>query len=100
MDIIQFINSIGYSNFESTVTTFFDENMALYNLVGGYSADFHINGEVVEDGSSIRFILDFKSKKDAKKMYDIISDKYIIIFNKRFDINETLIGPQIIVEFN
>ena len=36
----------------------------------------------------------------GKKMYDIIADKYIIIFNKRFDINETLIGPQIVVEFN
>lgn len=100
MDIIDFINSIGYSNFESTVTKFFDENIALYNLVGEYCADFNINGEEVEDRSSIRFVLDFKSSKDAKKVFDEISDKYIIVFNRRFDIKETLVGPQIIVEFN
>lgn len=100
MDIIQFINSIGYSNFERSVTTFFDENMALYNLVGNYCADFHIVGEVIEDQSSIRFKLNFESKKDAKKMCESINGKYITVFDKKFNISETLKGSQVIVEFN
>ena len=40
-DILNFINSIGYSNFKESVTTFFDENIALYNLIGNYNIITH-----------------------------------------------------------
>lgn len=97
MDIEQFIKSIGYSNFESAVVTFFDENMALYNLVGEYT-DLQINGEV--QGSSIKFNLNFKSKKDAKKMNELISDRILVVFDRRFIVNGTLNGSSITVEFS
>lgn len=98
MDTISFINSIGYSNFEKSVTNYFDENMALYNLVHDYTG-LKINGEI--EGSSIKFHLNFNSNKDAKKMYDALLCKpSLYLFNREFIVKETLDRSNLIVEFS
>ena len=102
-DILNFINSIGYSNFKESVTTFFDENIALYNLIGNYNIITHnecptqIDGKI--DRSSIKFILSFEKEEDAKKMYNIMNGAIITVFNRVFHTVETLLGSSIEIEF-
>lgn len=102
-DILNFISSIGYSNFEDSVTTFFDETIALYNLIGDYNIITHnecpsqIDGKV--DESSIKFILTFSNENDAIKMHDIMDSIPITVFNRTFHSIQTLNGSSIIVEF-
>lgn len=84
MDRIEFVQSIDYENFEKSIVRFFDENMALYNLVGEYKNIGCITGNV--DGSSITFDLTFNNKKDSKKMQAIIKDKVVCIFECKYSI--------------
>ena len=102
-DILNFINSIGYSNFKESVTTFFDENIALYNIIGDYTIITHneyptqINGKI--DRSSIKFILTFDSEENAKKMHEIMNGSIINVFNRNFQTRQTLYGSSIEIEF-
>ena len=102
-DILNFINSIGYSNFKESVTTFFDENIALYNLIGNYNIITHnecptqIDGKI--DRSSIKFILTFDNEEDAKKMHKIMNGSVINVFGRNFHTSQTLYGSSIEIEF-
>lgn len=88
MDRILFVKSIEYDDFEKSIVRFFDENMALYNLVGEYQNIDCITGNV--DGKSISFDLKFNNEEDSSKMYSIINDKEICIYGHLYSIRPTL----------
>lgn len=97
-DTIDFLkNSIEYQNFEIAITRFFDEHMALYNLVGSCSTIQNING--IMNDSSIAFKLQFSSNEDAITMYNLIKDKIICVFGTRYKPVEILEESSIIVNF-
>ena len=78
MDRLQFVQSIEYNDFKKSIVRFFDENMALYNLIGEYENINCITGNV--NDSSITFDLKFNDEYDSKKMHDIIYDKSVCIY--------------------
>lgn len=84
-DAIEFVNSIGYSDFENAMTQFFDEYMALYNTVGTYTAIQRITSEV-KDGITINFKLDFSTPEEAEKMHFILLGIPLSVYGRRFTI--------------
>lgn len=89
MDCIGFVKSMKYNDdFEPTVKTFFDEIMALYNLVGS-SSPLNICNEVI-DPSCIKFTLLANSEKDAKIMYNLIQNRVLNIYGRVFEIEISL----------
>lgn len=104
MNILEFINSIEYSDVSKCVSEFFDENVALYNMVRNYimltqnEYNAQVGEEISIDGSSIRFTFKFNNDNDAVSMYNHTNDSMIRVFNSIFHVNQTLSGSQIIVE--
>ena len=84
MDRLAFVKSIGYNDFEKSIVRFFDENMALYNLVGEYQNIDCITGNV--DGKSITFDLKFNNQEDSETMYSIIYGNIICIYGHLYSI--------------
>jgi hypothetical protein len=79
MNRIDFVQSIeGYEDFQKSIVRFFDENMALYDLVGEYQNIDNIKGNI--EDQSINFDIKFKNTKDSKKMYLVIYGKTINIY--------------------
>lgn len=94
MDRLQFVKSIGYDNFKESIVRFFDENMALYNLVGEYKNINCITGNV--DDKSITFDLKFNNVSDSNKMYLGISEnESICIYGCTYKIEVNLNGDTI-----
>ena len=85
MDRIQFVKSIEYNDFEKSIVRFFDENMALYNLIGEYENIQCIKGNV--DDKSISFSLKFNNKEDCEKMYFLICGEQICIYGRLYSIH-------------
>ena len=96
-DTISFVKSIETPNFEKAVSEFFDQHMALYNMVGSCTAIQRINGEVTD--SSISFDLKFGSKKEAKSMYESLDHTIPYIYGRRFDLNKEVKDNTVTVEF-
>lgn len=89
MDRLQFVQSIGYENFEKSIVRFFDENMALYNLIGEYKNINCITGNV--DDKSITFDIKFDNISDSEKMCLIIcNSKPICIYGGTYRIEANL----------
>jgi hypothetical protein len=86
MDRIVFVQSIEYEDFEKSIVRFFDENMALYNLVGEYQCG--ITGNV--DDASISFDLKFDEIRDIEKIYSVISGQTISIYGHMYSIEAML----------
>lgn len=95
MDRIQFIQSIEYEDFEKSIVRFFDENMLLYNLVGGYVDIKCITGNVNE--KHITFDLSFNTSEDMDKMYLFLDqNKVITIYESEYEITSNKTDNNII----
>lgn len=99
MDSINFVSSIQISDFTSAITQFFDEFMALHNLIGSYSSVQNIEGEV-KNGTSIAFRLNFKSKQDAISANFLLSGiGMVAIYDRNFTVKNILDDNSIMIEF-
>lgn len=96
MDRLEFVKSIEYYDFEQSIVRFFDENMALYNLVGEYKNIECITGNV--DDKSIIFDLKFNDLDSCKKMYLLIQGESICIYGHLYSINSALNYDMISIE--
>lgn len=82
MDHIDFIKSIDNDNLENNIKLFFDQIMALYNLIGVYQG-MDISTEI-DDTSSIRFIMVIDTEDEAKALYTALCDKIIPIYDHKY----------------
>lgn len=98
MDSIEFVNSIQISDFRDAITRFFDEFMALHNLVGEYNSIETINGEI-KNGVSIAFQLNFQTKEDAITTNYLLSGINVNIYGRQFSINKFLDDKTLSIEF-
>lgn len=97
-DCINFTNSIETPDFANAITRFFDEYMALHNVVGSYSGIRNISSNI-KNGVSIAFRLQFETEEDARATNKDFSTLNIEVFGKRFMVSKQLIGNVIEIEF-
>ena len=82
MSYVDFAKSITYTDdFEKTIKLFFDEIMALYNLIGIKPVNI---STIHEEPSSIKFALLANSEEEAKLLYKLTKDKIISIYNHNY----------------
>ena len=77
-DRLNFAKSINHDNFERNIQNFFDQTMALYNLLGSRD-DIDISANSTEN-KNIEFILLTDSKEEANQLYDMIDGHTIPIY--------------------
>ena len=97
-DSVEFTNSIQIPEQTNAITRFFDEYMALYNIIGSYSNIQNISGEI-KNGIAIAFRVQFESEQDAIATNKIFSNTQIEVFGRQFMISKQLIGNVIEIEF-
>jgi hypothetical protein len=85
MDRLEFVKSIEYEDFQKSIVGFFDENMALYNLVGEYQNINCITGNV--NDKSITFDLKFNEIEDSEKMYSLMNGTSTCIYGHLYSID-------------
>lgn len=83
MDRLDFTRSISYDNFEKDVQNFFDQTMALYELIG-VRGDIDICAESNKERSKITFILLMENKKEASKVFESIENHKIPIYGHTY----------------
>lgn len=91
-----FLTSIEYSDFEHAIYNFFDENIALYNLVK-YCDVQKISGDI-RDGA-ITFKLLFNNHIEAEDMKNAIQGSIVNAFNKVFKTEQHVDGASLFVTF-
>ena len=82
MDHINFIKSINSNDLETHIKMFFDQIMALYNLIGTYQG-MNISTET-NNSSSIRFIMVTDTEEEAQALYSALCGKIIPIYGHRY----------------
>lgn len=83
IDRLNFAKSINHDNFERNIIHFFDQTMALYNLIGARDdLDISANGNVEE--KTIEFILLSDNNKEAKELYSLIEGHNIPIYGHNY----------------
>ena len=88
---LDFVNSIGYDNFKSSVANYFDHMMAFYRLCG--ACDFSSVSSSINDNSVVFLIL-FANSKDSYTLEYILrnsTNKSIEVFGKQFIYNTRVI---------
>lgn len=83
MNRLDFAKSIDYSdtNIETAIKEYFDEVMALYDLVARYN-NFSIQSNI--SNTDISFNLTFNNKKELNIFKNIVSETRIYKYNKIF----------------
>lgn len=81
MNRVNFSKTINYNNFEENIVSFFDQVMALYDLIGR-NCDMNISTE--SDPTSIRFVLLADDDEEASLLYNNIRDKVIPIYGHKY----------------
>lgn len=94
MDRIDFTKSINFSNFEVDVNAFFDQIMALYNIVGNSGMDIITESD---QKSSIRFILLPNNNKEAEILYNAIGSRNIYIYGHSFRSELSKVDDRLII---
>lgn len=85
VDRICFTKNInGNISLEEIIKEYFDEVMALYDLIGVYN-NFSIEGSI--ENAKIRFDITFNSKKDATFIFSVVNGCVINKYNKLFKCN-------------
>ena len=87
MDRVEFMQSISCDkiSFDQIIENFFDQLMALYDLVGSLSDDTDICAESYND--TIKFIILLDSDKDATDLYNMINDTLINIYGRSYRVS-------------
>ena len=91
-----FLTSIEYSDFEHTIYEFFDENIALYQLVK-YCDIQKIIGDV--SNGAITFKLLFNNSEEAENMKNAIQGSIVNAFNRVFQTEQHVDGASLLVTF-
>lgn len=84
---IDFVRSLNSNNLSSIITTFFDEIMVLYNLVGSRT---DIDVCVGDSASLANFNLLMESEDDAKKVYENLNGSSFSVYSDVYNISMTL----------
>ena len=82
VDRINFTKSINSDDLATNVKLFFDQIMALYNLIGRYQG-MDISTET-DDSPSIRFIMVTESEEEANILYANLKDRIIPIYGHTY----------------
>lgn len=84
IDTIAFVNGLTSDNIPLMVTSFFDELMVLYNLIG-HRQDLHIHAE--DSQSLATFTLLMESTEDASKLYNHFNQTKFSVYGKLYIIS-------------
>lgn len=89
MDRVDFTKSIiSEESIEDLIKNYFNETMALYNIVGEY--DKRINIIHTHTNNIASFSITFKTKKEAKELYNVISGAKINIYDSIYKVHSDL----------
>lgn len=94
-DCISFIKS---NNFENNIKLFFDQIMALYNLVGRDQTMAINSISSFEDISSLEFILMNDSKEDSEYLYSLLETKVLNLYGHIYMVEPTLVENDIVLK--
>lgn len=83
MDHIRFAKSINANDLEYILKTFFDQVIALYNLVDS-KFDLDISAETVNTTPSIRFIMLTNSVEEAEFAYSSLCNNIIKVYGHTY----------------
>lgn len=78
---IDFAKSINCDDFANRIRLFFDQIIALYNLVGRFST---IDISTDSDDTSIRFIILSESVDEAIAIYSVLDQRVVNIYKRQF----------------
>lgn len=92
MHSTDFIHNFNSDDLPKIVTTFFDEIMVLYNLIGSRQ-DIDICTD--NKASVATFILLMDSERDAKDLYNTLNSTYFSVYGIRFSIDMSLSSESI-----
>lgn len=81
-DRIAFTKSINCNDISHIVKDYFDEIMALYDLVGTYN-NFYIKGDT-DSGTTIVFSLIFETEEKAIQIFDTVNGHTIRKYGRTF----------------
>lgn len=84
---VDFVRSLNSNNLSSIITTFFDEIMVLYNLVGSRT---DINICMDDNASLASFDLLMESEDDAKKVYENLNGSSFSVYSDVYNIDMIL----------
>lgn len=87
-----FIHNFNSDDLPKIVTTFFDEIMVLYNLIGSRQ-DIDVCTD--NKASVATFVLLMDSEKEAKDLYSTLNATYFSVYGIKFNIDMTLSNESI-----
>lgn len=88
MDRREFVNSFMVDNIEQYVFNYFDQIMALYDLVGRCDVK-NIISRAHED-NSMRFGLLLSSHDSLLKLKSIVDNTQLCVYNKKYNMNANI----------
>lgn len=91
MDRVEFTQTITCEKitFDQVIKEYFDQLLALYDLVGSLSSEeADICAESYND-KDIKFIILMESEKDVTELYNILRDQRISLYGREFTVNLT-----------
>lgn len=92
MNRLEFINSFNADNIESSLKSYFDQIMGLYNFFHEY--DFK---SIDNEENLAQFIIRFKNKEDSKEVYEMIPST-MFMYNKVFNISKSISKNNVHIE--
>ena len=90
-DVLDFMKKIDYNNFVEDVTKYFDEAMAMYNVIGQFDiANITASGDS-ETNINIRYIVELseqvnKDFEQIKNLVSALSNSTITVYGKVYTI--------------
>lgn len=84
-----FLKSIHYNDFPRDAMLFFDEIMALYNVIGQRDG---MDITKVDDRSTIKFNIHFDDASECKRTYETLNGTDFSVYSKKYIVNMVLIN--------
>lgn len=88
MDRREFVNSFMVDNIEQYVFNYFDQVMALYDLVG--SCDVRNIVSRAHEDNSMRFSLLLSSHDSLIKLKSIVDNTQLCVYNRKYNMNANI----------
>jgi len=90
MDMIEFSQIINHDNLKRNMSQYFDEHVAMYNVICNYDIGIDINAK--GNDTSIVYTVLPKSSCDVNKLLEVLSAAVISIYQKCYVIHIAKIG--------
>lgn len=95
MDLVQFSEIINHDNLTRNMKMYFDEHIAMYNIINNYNIGTDISAQ--QDGASIMYTVLPKSGYDADKLLEVLSNAVISIYQHCYNIDACKLGNTIVI---